>query len=61
MKPVSVVEIYTLKFCDSLILLKIHENLISTEKLYCNESRKSLNQKRLFKIYLSRFHFASAL
>ena len=34
---------------------------MSIEKIYCNESRKSLSQQLLFKVSLRRFHFASAL
>ena len=34
---------------------------MSSEKMYCNESRKSLSQQLLVKVSLRRFHFASAL
>ena len=34
---------------------------MSTERIYCNESRNSLSQQLLFKISLRRFHFTSAL
>ena len=61
MKPVSVVEVYTTKFSYSLSLLKIYENLMSIEKMYYNESRKSLSQQLLFEVSVFRFHFVSAL
>ena len=61
MKPVSVVEVYTSKFCDSFFLLKVWENVMSVEKIYCNKSRKSLSQQLLFEVSLIRFHFASVL
>ena len=48
MKPVGVVEVYATNFSRSLFLLTISENLMSVEKLYCNESQKSLNQQLLF-------------
>ena len=41
MKPVSVVKVDLTKFPHSLFfLLKIWENLMSIEKMYCNEFRK---------------------
>ena len=61
MRPVSVVEVYTTKFSYSLSLLKIYENLMSIEKMYCNESQKSLSQQLLFEVSVFRFHFVSAL
>ena len=47
MKPVSVVEVYTTKFCHSL----------SIEKMYCNE----MSQQLLFEVSLLWFHLAFAL
>ena len=35
--------------------------MLSVEKIYCSESRKSLSQQLLFDAILSRFHFASEL
>ena len=51
-KPVSVVEIYAIKFSHSLILLKIWENFMSIEKMRSNKSQKSLSQQLLFKVSL---------
>ena len=51
MKPVSVVEVYTAKFSNSLFSLKIKESLI-IEKMHCNEYWKSLSQQLLLEVYL---------
>ena len=59
-KPVSVVEIYAIKFSHSLILLKIWENFMSIEKMRSNKSQKSLSQQLLFKVSLFQFDFVSA-
>ena len=60
-KPVIVAKVYSTKFSRSLVLLKILENLTSIEKMYRNESRKSLSLQLLFKVSLFRFHFVSQL
>ena len=44
----SVADVYTTKFSHSLLLLKTYENLVSIEKMYCNESQKSFSQQLLF-------------
>ena len=55
MKHVSVVEVYTTKFSHSLFLLKIEENLMSVEKMYCNGSGKSLTPQLLFEVFYLGF------
>ena len=58
MKPVSAVEFYTTKISDSLFLLKIWENLMSIEQMYCNESWKSLSPQLFLKfVYLGFISF----
>ena len=48
MKPVSLVKVYTTKLSYSLFLLKILGNFMSSEKMSCNESLKSVSQQLLF-------------
>ena len=57
MKHESAVELYTTKFSYSISLLKIKESLMSIEKMYFNDSQKSLSQQLLVEISLCRFHF----
>ena len=61
MKPVSLIKVYTTKFSYSLFLLKIKENLMSIEKIFCNESQKSLSQYLFFEVSLFRFQFLPAI
>ena len=42
MRPVSVFEVYTIIISYSLFI-EIKENLMTVEKMYCNESQKSLS------------------
>ena len=43
-----IVKVYITKFSHCLFLLKMQEDLMSVDKMYCNESQKSLSQQVLF-------------
>ena len=56
MNPVSVVVNFLIAFCTSSL-----GKLDVYWKMYCNEPRRSVSQKLLFKVSLFRFHFVSTI